>query len=134
MPKYYEKVAYVQPADVVDFTDVVYLDIDYSSATSVADVAPTNNLFVANFVDGDKDDKQRQHLLPSLAKTAPTKSVERLKIQMHNMCSETDTPEQLEQHNDKPVPDWVVVGESVLIRPNSTSGVIGFVEPIQFEV
>ncbi|KAG5679191.1 hypothetical protein PVAND_008778 [Polypedilum vanderplanki] len=30
-------------------------------------------------------------------------------------------------------PDWVVVGESVLIRPYNTSGVIGFVGPTHFQ-
>lgn len=33
-----------------------------------------------------------------------------------------------------PPPDWVVVGESVLIRPYNTSGVIGFVGPTHFQV
>lgn len=33
-----------------------------------------------------------------------------------------------------PPPEWVVVGESVLIRPYNTSGVIGFVGPTHFQV
>lgn len=31
-------------------------------------------------------------------------------------------------------PEWVVVGESVLIRPYNISGVIGFVGPTHFQV
>lgn len=41
------------------------------------------------------------------------------------MKSGTDLP---------PPPEWVVVGESVLIRPYNTSGVIGFVGPTHFQV
>lgn len=33
-----------------------------------------------------------------------------------------------------PLPDWVVVGESVLIRPSNTSGVIEFIGPTHFQV
>lgn len=33
-----------------------------------------------------------------------------------------------------PPPEWVIVGESVLIRPYNTSGVIGFVGPTHFQV
>lgn len=32
------------------------------------------------------------------------------------------------------VPDWVVVGESILIRPVNTSGVISFVGETHFQV
>ena len=32
------------------------------------------------------------------------------------------------------IPDWVVVGESVLIRPYNTSGVIAFVGVTHFQV
>lgn len=32
-----------------------------------------------------------------------------------------------------PTPDWVVVGESVLIRPYNTSGVIAFVGSTHFQ-
>lgn len=33
---------------------------------------------------------------------------------------------------EAPLPDWVVVGESVLIRPYSYSGVIAYVGPTDF--
>lgn len=68
-----------------------------------------------------------------LAKTMLHKSVEKLEAQMHNLGSETDSSERLE-HHDAPVPDWVVAGESVLIRPYNTSGVISFVGPTHFQV
>lgn len=32
------------------------------------------------------------------------------------------------------LPDWVVVGESILIRPYNSSGVIGFVGTTHFQV
>lgn len=33
---------------------------------------------------------------------------------------------------ESPLPDWVVVGESVLVRPYSYSGVIAYVGPTEF--
>jgi hypothetical protein len=45
--------------------------------------------------------------------------------------------ELIEPTNQKytdPPPEWVIVGESVLIRPYNTSGVIGFVGPTNFQV
>lgn len=68
-----------------------------------------------------------------LAKTMLHKSVEKLEAQMHNLGSETDSSERLE-HHDAPIPDWVVTGESVLIRPYNTSGIISFVGPTHFQV
>lgn len=38
------------------------------------------------------------------------------------------------QSDIPPPPQWVIVGESVLIRPYNTSGVIGFVGPTHFQV
>lgn len=32
------------------------------------------------------------------------------------------------------IPDWVVIGESVLIRPYNTSGVVSFIGPTHFQV
>jgi hypothetical protein len=40
----------------------------------------------------------------------------------------------MEKNAGPPPPEWVVVGESVLIRPYNTSGVIGFVGPTHFQV
>jgi len=33
---------------------------------------------------------------------------------------------------ETPLPDWIVVGESVLVRPYSYSGVIAYVGPTEF--
>lgn len=33
---------------------------------------------------------------------------------------------------ETPLPDWVIVGESVLVRPYSYSGVIAYVGPTEF--
>lgn len=68
-----------------------------------------------------------------LAKSVLHKSIEKLEAQMHNLGSETDSSERLE-HHDAPVPEWVIDGESVLIRPYNTSGVISFVGPTHFQV
>ncbi|XP_059615560.1 kinesin-like protein KIF13B isoform X7 [Phlebotomus argentipes] len=52
--------------------------------------------------------------------------------------SETDSSDKMEDESqgkaaDGNVPDWVVVGESVLIRPYNTSGVISFVGGTHFQ-
>lgn len=62
------------------------------------------------------------------------KSIERLEAQMANLSGDTDSSERLESHNDTPVPEWVVVGESVLIRPYNLSGVISFIGSTHFQV
>lgn len=38
-----------------------------------------------------------------------------------------------DKHVDVTLPDWVIVGESVLIRPYNTSGVISFVGTTHFQ-
>lgn len=43
-----------------------------------------------------------------------------------------ESTEQLE--HDETLPDWIVVGESVSIRPYNSTGVIGFVGKTHFQV
>lgn len=73
------------------------------------------------------------------------KLIQKLEAQMGNMAgNETDSSERLEDENrdesyhntknEQPVPEWVVVGESVQIRPYNISGVISFVGPTHFQV
>lgn len=69
-----------------------------------------------------------------MGKTHMDKSIERLEAQMANLGGDTDSSERLEVHNDAPVPEWVVVGESVLIRPYNLSGVISFIGSTHFQV
>lgn len=70
-----------------------------------------------------------------LGKTNMDKSIERLEAQMANLGGDnTDSSERLEVHNDAPVPEWVIVGESVLIRPYNISGVISFIGSTHFQV
>lgn len=69
-----------------------------------------------------------------MGKSILNKSIERLEAQISNSGSETESTERLEAHNDAPVPDWVVVGESVLIRPYNISGVISFIGTTHFQV
>lgn len=69
-----------------------------------------------------------------MGKSNLNKSIERLEAQMANLGGETDSSERLESHNDAPIPEWVVVGESVLIRPYNLSGVISFIGSTHFQV
>lgn len=38
----------------------------------------------------------------------------------------------LSKIHDVPVPDWVVLGESVLIRPYSSSGIVAYIGETEF--
>lgn len=38
----------------------------------------------------------------------------------------------LSKIHDVPVPDWVVLGESILIRPYSSSGIVAFIGETEF--
>lgn len=49
-------------------------------------------------------------------------------------ASDGDPNEMITSQMDVSLPDWVTVGESVLIRPYNTSGVISFVGPTHFQV
>lgn len=82
---------------------------------------------------GNTKQQQLQHQRASfpLGKSILSKSIEKLDAQMTTLGSETDSSERLA---DTPVPDWVMVGESILIRPYNTSGVISFIGPTHFQV
>ncbi|KAJ6640612.1 Kinesin-like protein KIF13A [Pseudolycoriella hygida] len=68
-----------------------------------------------------------------LGKTNMDKSIERLEAQMTNLGGETDSSERLEGQNDIHIPEWVVLGESVLIRPYNLSGIISFIGSTHFQ-
>lgn len=85
--------------------------------------------------------KQQNHRASfPLAKSVLTKSIEKLDSQMCALGSETDSSEKLEtsteklETHDDPIPEWVIVGESVLIRPYNTSGIVSFIGPTHFQV
>lgn len=65
---------------------------------------------------------------------------QRLEQQMVGSGNDTDSSDRLDDENyqnkkiEAPIPDWVIVGESVLIRPTSISGVVSFVGPTHFQV
>lgn len=40
----------------------------------------------------------------------------------------------IDMHTETPLPEWVTLNESVLIRPYNTSGVISFIGPTHFSV
>ena len=46
----------------------------------------------------------------------------------------TDSFMQNAKSEGPPPPEWVIVGESVLIRPYNTSGVVCFIGPTHFQV
>lgn len=50
------------------------------------------------------------------------------------LALEEITESMTQKQTELPLPLWVLVGESVLIRPYNTSGVIGFVGPTHFQV
>lgn len=47
-------------------------------------------------------------------------------------CSAFGSRPDLHRIIDTPLPDWVVVGESVQIRPYNSSGVVAYVGPTEF--
>ncbi|XP_054266606.1 kinesin-like protein KIF13A isoform X4 [Macrosteles quadrilineatus] len=73
-----------------------------------------------------------------LARTPVSDSKAALKLQQSvngELSSDTHTEDESELKittREEPIPEWVTTGESVLIRPSNTSGVIAFVGPTQF--
>lgn len=63
----------------------------------------------------------------SVAESATIENEPPLKVENNN-CTE------MANRNEAPLPDWVVLGESVLIRPTNSSGVISFIGPTHFQV
>lgn len=60
------------------------------------------------------------------------------KLDSHNTDAiESEVSKITDKESSKteaPLPDWVTIGESVLIRPYNTSGVISFIGPTHFQV
>lgn len=52
----------------------------------------------------------------------------------HEEEVENNNSVEMANKNEAPLPDWVVLGESVLIRPTNSSGVISFIGPTHFQV
>lgn len=49
--------------------------------------------------------------------------------------SDSDSNEMTgSMHNETPLPDWIALNESVLIRPYNHSGVVSFIGPTHFSV
>lgn len=57
-------------------------------------------------------------------------------VQHEQMTEEVENNNCVEvmSKNDVPVPEWVVLGESVLIRPTNSSGVVAFIGVTHFQV
>jgi len=72
-----------------------------------------------------------------MARPALSESKAALKLQLSvngELSSDTHTEDECDNRpvKEEVVPDWVCVGESVLIRPSNQSGVIAFLGPTQF--
>lgn len=62
-------------------------------------------------------------------------TTEMITSQMTNSSnSDADSTEMTISQTEVSMPEWVVVGESVLIRPYNTTGVISFIGPTHFQV
>lgn len=48
--------------------------------------------------------------------------------------NDSDSNEMTTSHTETPLPDWIALNESVLIRPYNHSGVISFIGPTHFSV
>lgn len=112
-------------------------DMDVAPATEGMGIVKATGLQPGKVVRRKKTGNTKQHQLQHqrasfpLGKSILSRSIEKLDAQMTTLGSETDSSERLA---DAPVPDWVMVGESILIRPYNTSGVISFIGPTHFQV
>lgn len=68
--------------------------------------------------------------------TTPPKrqEIDSIEIMTNSSASDADSTEMTTSQTEVPMPEWVVVGESVLIRPYNTSGVISFIGATHFQV
>lgn len=98
-------------------------------------------------VDDDDDDNNQNILSTSnndnnthsysqkLSQTPKTKYIEDDGSPAKIVHSDSDSNELTSSvHNEVPLPDWIVLNESVLIRPCNHSGVISFIGPTHFSV
>ncbi|XP_057661777.1 kinesin-like protein KIF13B isoform X4 [Diorhabda carinulata] len=70
----------------------------------------------------------KNNLVLSAEDDSMDSSTDRLEDEHDNFGSRPD----LTKFHDVPVPDWVVLGESVLIRPYNSSGVVAFIGETEF--
>lgn len=86
------------------------------------------------------DDNNQNHLSTSnsdnhnqtLTKTTTKKYIDDDTKMMTN--NDSDSNEMTTSHTETPLPDWIALNESVLIRPYNHSGVISFIGPTHFSV
>lgn len=83
----------------------------------------------------------RRKKVSSTAAVTPPKSIDvdtttdMITSQMTNSSnSDADSTEMTISQTEVSMPEWVVVGESVLIRPYNTSGVISYIGQTHFQV
>lgn len=91
------------------------------------------------FVDDDENNRNiLQTMAPTNSPTFPrneTIDATPKKIDDDEMTnSKCPTNQDSETHSETPLPEWVQLNESVLIRPYNTSGVISFIGSTHFSV
>lgn len=84
-----------------------------------------------NILSTPNSDNHNQTLTTTTTAT-PKKYIEDdAKLATNN---DSDSNEMTTSHTETPLPDWIALNESVLIRPYNHSGVISFIGPTHFSV
>lgn len=133
-------------------------NIDEHTHTTITQLSDTHHQNDENkniiMVDGDGDDDDgdnNQNILStpnndnnmthhsnsqkSLSQMPKTKYIEDDGSPAKTIHSDSDSNEMTgSMHNETPLPDWIALNESVLIRPYNHSGVISFIGPTHFSV
>lgn len=101
-----------------------------------------------NIIMLDDDDDNNQNILSTpnndnnthsnsqkLSQTPKTTYIEDDGSPAKTVHSDSDSNELTSSvHNETPIPEWIALNESVLIRPYNHSGVISFIGPTHFSV
>lgn len=115
-----------------------------SQSEHTADKAITKDTIAQQHNDENKniillDDDNNQNILStsiteqSDPTNAPTKCIDD-EIIPKTANTDSDSSEMTSSQTEAPLPDWITLNESVLIRPYNTSGVISFIGPTHFSV
>ncbi|XP_025837390.1 kinesin-like protein KIF13A isoform X2 [Agrilus planipennis] len=129
--------------DVSSLSDVVEADSETSThfKSSGKTTKRTKNIKNsqqrASFPQGrntasDNKLSNRSERKASLSNNGDNMSSSCEKLEDDSEVSNYGSRADLNKISDVPVPDWVVLGESVLIRPYNSSGVIAYIGPTEF--
>uniref|UniRef100_A0A8D8LMB0 Kinesin-like protein KIF13A n=1 Tax=Cacopsylla melanoneura TaxID=428564 RepID=A0A8D8LMB0_9HEMI len=102
-----------------------------SSLTISSEMA--SSLTVSSEMDSCSSDLDKRSSSSSLSSHDENKVVRRRSSSRRSSTSRASYPMGVgEQYDDVTLPEWVCQGESVLIRPYNTSGVIAYIGPTEF--